>query len=170
MLEAEDLHDEIMDKIARTRKYIELNSTKQSGRVSPPVSQSSVDPQSQGIVTLPADQFSVTAQSVITQGVNESGLESVSTTTQNSDTLPVIPTAAELHNNSDTSITHHVSGPSPVTTTMFSNSFGPPPLIPAIYPYQSRCHKLLPPLLEPHRLRTDTITIYQKCIAIIDKF
>ena len=133
VLEAEDIHDEIMDKIARNRRYIELNSTKQSGRVSPPVSQSSVDPQSQGIVTLPADQSSVTAQSVISQGVNESGLESVSTTTQNSDTLPVIPTTAELHNNSDTSITHNVPGPSPVTTTTCSKSFGPPPLIPAIF-------------------------------------
>ena len=34
-LDAEELHDEIVDKIARTRQYIELNSMEQPGTVSP---------------------------------------------------------------------------------------------------------------------------------------
>ena len=126
VLYAEELHDEITNKIARTRRYIELNNMEQPGRVSP-VCHPSVELQSQAIVTPPVDQSSVTPQ-----GVNESGLESVSTTTQN---IPptVTSTTAEHHNTIDTTITHHVSGPSPVTTTTFSNAIGPPPLIPATF-------------------------------------
>jgi len=55
-------------------------------------------------------------------------LEPVSTAIQVSNVSPlVISTIAEQHNTSDTSITHHVSGPS---TTMFS--YAPPLLIPAV--------------------------------------
>ena len=43
MLDAEKLHDEIMDKIARTRRYIELRTI---GRILL-VHQPSVEPQSQ---------------------------------------------------------------------------------------------------------------------------
>ena len=40
VMEAEELHDDIMDKVIRVRRYIELNATKQPGRVSPtPASQ-----------------------------------------------------------------------------------------------------------------------------------
>ena len=88
-------------------------------------------PQSQAIITPP-----VTAQSVISQsqGIVQSGLESVSVTTQNSNnSLSVIPTTAEHNGTSETSIAHHISEPSPVTTVTFSNTLGPPPLIPAIF-------------------------------------
>ena len=99
----------------------------QPGRVSP-VRQPSVELQSQAIVTPPVDQSSVT-----TEGINESGLESVSTTTTQNIPRTVSSTTAEHHNSIDTTITHHVSGPSPVTTTTFSNAIGPPPLIPATF-------------------------------------
>ena len=126
VLDAEELHDEITDKIARTRRYIELNSMEQPGRVSP-VHQTSEESQSESIVTSLVEQPSVT-----TQGVNESGLESVSTTTTQVIPSTVTYTTAGNHNTIDTTITHHVSGPSPVTTTTFSNVIGPPPLIPVI--------------------------------------
>ena len=129
VLDAEELHDEIMDKIARTRRYIELNSMEQPGRVSP-VRQTSEESQSESIVTSPVEQPSVTIQ-----GVNESGLESISTTTTTTTQgilSTVTYTTAGHHNTIDNTITHHVSGPSPVTTTMTSNIIGPPPLIPVI--------------------------------------
>ena len=42
VLDAEELHDDIMDETSRTRRYIELSSIKQLDRVSP-VTQSSVE-------------------------------------------------------------------------------------------------------------------------------
>ena len=126
VLDAEEFNDEITDKIERTQRYIEPHSVEQPDRASP-VRQPSVKLQSQAIVTSPVDQSSVAAQ-----GVNKSGLESVSNTTTQNSPLTVTYTTAEHHNAIDTIITHHVSGPAPVTTTAFSNAIGPPPLIPAI--------------------------------------
>ena len=56
-LYAEELQDEIMDKITRTQWYTELSTMKQPGRISL-VCQPSVK---QAIVTLPASQPIVTA-------------------------------------------------------------------------------------------------------------
>jgi len=69
VLEAEEIHDDIMDKIARTRRFIELNSAKQQDKASQSVSQSSVILQSQGITSqsLEAQSRSMTPQS---QGVD----------------------------------------------------------------------------------------------------
>ena len=122
VLDAEEFNDDI----ARTQWYIELHSVEQPDRPSP-VRQPPVELQSQAIVTSPVDQSSVAAQ-----GVNESGLESVSnTTTTLNSPLTVMYTTAEHHNIIDTTIIHQVSGPTPVTSTTFSNATGPPPLIPA---------------------------------------
>ena len=100
VLDAEELHEEITDKIARTRQYIELNNMEQPGRVLP-VCQPSVELQLQAIVTLPVDQSLVTAQ-----GVNfESGLKSVNTTTTQN-ILPIVTFTTAEHHNTLTLLSH----------------------------------------------------------------
>ena len=137
--------------------------------------------QSQPIVTSPVEQPSVT-----TQGVNESGLKSVSTTTTQSIPSTITSTTAGHYNTLDTTITHHVSGPSPVTTTTFSSVIGPLPLIPVIShtslssvgsqrllttivfaprsPYESLMSACLDPLIQPFTPSRSTQQFASSCL------
>ena len=57
----------------------------------------------------------------------------VNTATQNSGTSSSVISMTEHNSISETSIAHHVSESSTVTIVTFSDTFGPPPLIPAIF-------------------------------------
>ena len=127
ILDAEELQDDIVDKIARTQRYIELKSTKQ------PASIPHTTMDSQPIVTLPVNQPSVVTQSVISEGANN--IESVSTvaTTQDNDTLPPVTfTTAEHSIVGDTPIIHHEPLSPSATLATVSGAFDPPPFTPAV--------------------------------------
>jgi len=136
------------NKIARTRRYIELQSTKQ------PVSVLHTTVESPPIVTLPVNQLPEAAQSVISEGVN--GTESVSTvaTTQDSHTLPpVIFTTAEHRTMSGTPIIHHEPVSPSVTLATVSGAL--PPLTPTV------CQPLFNSVSTQGPLMTTPITQYE---------
>ena len=82
VMEAEELHDDIMDKVVRAWRYIELNTTRQSGRVSPtPASQV----QSNG------------GQTQSTSNVAQASDILLSTTSITSEATSHVPTAATSH-------------------------------------------------------------------------
>ena len=100
VLDAEELQDEIMDKITRTRRYIELSTMKQPGRILP-TRRHLVE---HAIITVPANQLTVTSQAAD----NEPGLEPVSTTQNSDNPTSVISTTAQQHSISGTSTAHHI--------------------------------------------------------------
>lgn len=80
VLEAEELNDDITDKIARTRRFIELHSSKRLDRDSTPVtekpsltSESSIE--SQANSTLISDQLQDTQVSESITSINQAQLE-----------------------------------------------------------------------------------------------
>ena len=91
VMEAEESHDDIMDKVVRARRYIELNITRQSGRVSP----------------TPASQVQSNGdQTQSTSNVAQASDILLSTTSITSEATSHVPTAATSH--VPTAATSHV--------------------------------------------------------------
>ena len=147
MYEAEALQDEIVEKIARAARYIELSKAKASRRSPTPLSETSQADPSQLQLDEATNVNVVEISPVSASSIVESGLmntvtsavqaETVSVTTASSDiTLSVItstttpPAVINLVNyaNTETCSTERVV---PMTTMVYGTSLGPPPLIPA---------------------------------------
>ena len=147
MYEAEALQDEIVEKIARAARYIELSKAKASRRSPTPLSETSQADLSQLQLDEATNVNVVEINPVSASSIVESGLtntvtsavqaETVSVTTASSDiTLSVItstttpPAVINSVNyaNTETCSTERVV---PMTTMVYSTSLGPPPLIPA---------------------------------------
>ena len=149
MYEAEALQDEIVDKIARATRYIELKGTANSSRRSPsPLSDTSQQSEiSQSRFDEATNVSAVKICPVSTSSIVESGSANIITSTVQAETVSAIATSS-IHTFpviTSSSTTPPAVIPSvnyvnescsaerviPMTTMTYSTSLGPPPLIPA---------------------------------------
>ena len=158
LYDAEEFQDDIVDKITRATRYIELCSIKPSRRSqTPPRATSYSDLRQLGDHTTTVQEVSpVTAPSVVESGStitasNPVTLEPVSAIVTSSDST--LSTAAPSVAINITNIPEMCSAQpiTPVTTMVYSTSLGPPPLIPAdTYSVDSQHRPIASTLFAPY--------------------
>ena len=138
VLEAEELHDEISEKIARAKRFIELkNSAKQPSRDSPSVSHE-VSPSPQLAAESQQNSDHLDSHQHVSELTSISDLQ-LNTSQTYSSTVHVSASVSQLDSVA-TTIADHTMSSAPLTNTVFSHSgtslpplmhLHPPPLISA---------------------------------------
>ena len=188
MYEAEALQDEIVDKIARATRYIELKGTANSSRRSPsPLSDTSQQSEiSQSQFDEATNVSAVEIYPVSTSSIVESGSANIITSTVQAETVSAIATTSvhtfPIITSSSTTPPAVISSVNylnescsaerviPITTMTYSTSLGPPPLIPAETSgmvSQHRPTSLSTTLLTPRRFNELPITTQQQVLPVM---
>ena len=135
MYEAEALQDEIVEKIARAARYIELSIAKASRRSPTPLSDTSQADPSQLQLDEATNVMVVEINPVSASSIVESGLTNTVTSAVQAETVSVTTTSSDNTLSVITSTTTPLAVINSVnygnTETVYSTSLGPPPLIPA---------------------------------------